>query len=94
MSTKKLAFFYSKTLAINVLNVIINLKRLVKTTVFFKWDLITVDYDDNKFVDCAISANARYIVTNEHHFNVLKSVVFPKVNIIKLAEYAKLMKSE
>ena len=32
----------------------------------FRFNLITVDSDDNKFVDCAIQANARYIMTNRH----------------------------
>ena len=46
------------------------------------FNLITADLDDNKFVDCAISANAHYIVTNDHHYDVLKSINFPNVNVI------------
>lgn len=42
--------------------------------------------DDNKFVDCAIAANAQFIVTEDHHYDVLKTIDFPKVNIIKLDE--------
>lgn len=53
----------------------------------FNWKLISQDPDNNKFVDCAIAANADYIVTNDKHFNVLKDIAFPKVNIITLQEF-------
>ena len=53
-------------------------------TPYYHFGLITADPDDNKFVDCAIAANARYIVTDDHHYNILRDVEFPKVSIIKL----------
>lgn len=37
----------------------------------YRYGLITVDPDDNKFVDCAITANADYIVTADKHFDIL-----------------------
>lgn len=48
----------------------------------FKFGLIAADPDDNKFVDCAIAANARFIVTEDKHFEALKEVDFPRVDII------------
>ena len=53
----------------------------------YSW--ITADEDDNKFVDCAIAANAEYIVTEDHHFNELKNISFPSVAIINLKDFAK-----
>ena len=53
----------------------------------YRFNLITADPDDNKFVDCAIQANARYIVTNDHHYDVLRQIDFPKVSVIKLMEF-------
>lgn len=50
-------------------------------------DLIKADPDDNKFVDCAFAANATYIVSNDSHFDVLKSIKFPKVQVLKLIEF-------
>ncbi len=55
----------------------------------YRFNLITVDPDDNKFVDCAIVANADHVVTNDHHFDVLKYVDFPKVNVIHPEEFIK-----
>ena len=63
-----------------------NVKRL---TPHYRFHLITADQDDNKFVDCAIAANAEYIVTEDHHFNELKNISFPSVAIINLKDFAK-----
>lgn len=37
----------------------------------FRFQLITADPDDNKFTDCAITAAADYIVTEDRHFTPL-----------------------
>ncbi len=34
----------------------------------FRFQLITADPDDNKFTDCAITAGADYLVTEDRHF--------------------------
>lgn len=52
----------------------------------FRWNLIAADPDDNKFVDCAIAANADYIITNDNHFSVLKNITFPRVNVLTLQQ--------
>lgn len=65
------------------------LKR-VEPTLFYH--MITVDPDDNKFVDCAVCGNAELLVTNDAHFDILKTIDFPKVEIIKLQEYKKLVR--
>lgn len=58
---------------------------------FFRWNLITSDESDNKFVDCAIAGAADYIVTNDKHFNVLKEVDFPKINVITIDEFIEIL---
>lgn len=35
--------------------------------------------------------NARYIVTNDHHYDILQQIDFPVVDIITLREFAKLL---
>ncbi len=37
----------------------------------FRFGVITADPDDNKFVDCAITAQADYIITADGHFRAL-----------------------
>jgi putative PIN family toxin of toxin-antitoxin system len=80
-----------KTTAGLVLNTIIECKNVVFLTPYYHFNLITSDPDDNKFVDCAIQANARYIVTNDHHYDVLRQIEFPKVGIIKLTDFLQLI---
>lgn len=55
---------------------------------YFFWNLIAADPDDNKFVDCAVAANADFIVTEDRHFNVLKQIAFPPVRVISAADFS------
>ncbi|MFQ5633166.1 MAG: putative toxin-antitoxin system toxin component, PIN family, partial [bacterium] len=55
----------------------------------FYYHIISADPDDNKFVDCAITVNAEYIVTSDHHFDILKNTDFPNVEIIHPEDFIK-----
>lgn len=59
----------------------------------FRFRLITADPDDNKFVDCAIAANAKFIVTEDRHFKILKDIAFPKVDIISIEQFMALIQN-
>lgn len=73
--------------ATNIAELLTNLGNVVKVEVYFKWNLINADFDDNKFVDCAIAANVRFVVTDDKHFNELKEVEFPRVEVIGVEEF-------
>ena len=60
-------------------------------TPYYHFELIKADPDDNKFVDCAIVAHARYVVTKDHHYDVLKEIPFPKVQIISIQDFMKVV---
>ena len=48
---------------------------------YFHFHLLSdIDKDDDKFVDCAITTSADYIVTEDNHFNHLKQIPFPQLN--------------
>ena len=55
----------------------------------FRFRLIEKDPDDNKFVDCAISAGADYVVTEDAHFRILETIPFPSVYVIRLDDFMK-----
>ena len=59
----------------------------------YRFNLITTDPDDNKFVDCAIIAGATYIVSNDHHFQELERYDFPKVNVCTLSEFLDIIRT-
>ena len=71
----------------NVIKAIISRKNTVRLDVHFRFNLIQADPDDNKFVDCAIAANASFIVSQDHHFDVLHAIDFPKVELIGIDEF-------
>jgi len=66
---------------------------VVKTEIFYQFHLISEDEDDNKFVDCAIATNAVCLVSNDKHFKVLKTIKFPKVNLLTLPEFVQEFKN-
>ena len=72
---------------------LLNLPTLKLINVYFKWQLITADPDDNKFTDTAIAAQADYLVTNDRHFQVAKNIPFPIVNIVTADEFLALLNS-
>jgi uncharacterized protein len=74
-------------IANNILESISNLPNVEKKDISYKWKLIDSDKDDNKFVDCAVAGSADFIVTNDNHFNILKEIEFPPLNIISLSEF-------
>ena len=79
--------FFNPIFAETVIQALLESENVVLVTPAFRFNLITADPDDNKFVDCAIQANARYIVTNDKHYDVLRQIEFPKVGIIRLMDF-------
>lgn len=75
-----------------VLNAILNSPFVEFITPYYRFSMIHADPDDNKFVDCAIAGNARYIVTNDHHYDVLRNTAFPHVDVLAIDEFLALIK--
>ena len=90
---EKLAQNFNPTVAELFISGLLLKKNVAFTNVFFNWRWIYPDMDDNKFVDCAIAANADYLVTNDRDFSVLKKVEFPKIILIKIDEFIKVLES-
>lgn len=66
---------------------ILRANNVIRVDARFRFNLIAADVDDNKFVDCAIIANADYIVSEDSHFNILKSIPFPHVEVKRLQDF-------
>ena len=82
----------TENFALILLEVILNNPNTLFINVFYKFNLIIADPDDNKFIDCAIAAQAKYIVTEDHHYDVLRDLEFPKVDIIGLDDAMRMIK--
>ena len=70
-----------------VVEAILRAPNTLRIEAGFRFGLITEDPDDNKFVDCAIVANAECVVTNDSHFDVLATIPFPRVKVVDLGTF-------
>lgn len=84
---EKLPLKYGLTFSENVLRRLLDFRNVTLVDPHFHWNLITRDPDDNKFVDCALSAGADFIVSNDRHFNVLATIDFPKIEVIRIEAF-------
>ncbi len=81
---------YSGITAIHFINALKELPNVHFTEIYFRWKLLN-DEDDNKFADCYIAAGARYLITHDKDFNILRNISFPKINIIDLPGFEKVL---
>ena len=79
----------TQEIAHNVVEAIARLHTTLFQDAYYHFGLIEQDLDDNKFVDCAVAADAEYIVTNDTHFNILKEIDWPKVLVVTIQDFAK-----
>ncbi|MGM9698005.1 MAG: putative toxin-antitoxin system toxin component, PIN family [Prevotella sp.] len=82
----------SQEVANNVISTILNADNTLFVTPYYHFGLITKDPDDNKFVDCCIAANATYIVTNDRHFDVVKTIAFPQLCVLNILDFSHKLK--
>jgi len=84
----------SPEVARNVVNLLLKSKNVELVTPYFKFWLIDADHDDDKFVNCAFAANATYIVSNDKHFDILERIQFPRLFVLKLQQFLKLLEND
>ena len=77
--------------ATNVVEAIARLHTTVYQEIYVHFNLIRDDADDNKFADCAVASGAEFIVTNDNHYNVLKRIPWPDVNVLNIKEFIKVL---
>jgi len=78
-------------IASNVIQTIINCLSVELIDPHYHFHLVKEDEDDNKFADCAIVANATFIVSNDKHFNSVKESAFPMMSIKSIQEFSQLL---
>lgn len=76
----------------NIGELLISSPDVEKIEINFKWSLISKDPDDNKFVDCALNGRAQFIITDDKHFDLLKTIGFPPVEVIRTKDFLALLK--
>lgn len=81
-------------IASNVIQAILDLPNTRMVHVYYHLRLIKADPDDDKFVDCAFKTNARFIVTQDRHFDILRQIKFPIIDLIDIGNFLELLKSQ
>ena len=76
----------NELIAANVVQTLINSPSVLFVTPYYHFHSIETDKDDNKFVDCAVAANA-VLVSEDAHFNVLKGLTFPQIELLSLKDF-------
>jgi putative PIN family toxin of toxin-antitoxin system len=70
-----------------VLEILIESPEVIYQRIYYSWNAISNDPDDNKFFDVAVAGGARYLVTNDAHFNEAKNLRFPHITIITAEQF-------
>ncbi len=76
-----------------VMETFIESPDVVTQKVYYNWNAISADPDDNKFFDIAVAADVDYLVTNDRHFDTVKTIDFPKVNVITAEDFLSVLLS-
>ncbi|MBO6307089.1 MAG: putative toxin-antitoxin system toxin component, PIN family [Paludibacteraceae bacterium] len=83
---------YNVVIANTIVKELLESPNVQKITPAYRFCLITADPDDNKFVDCAITAGATFIVSNDKHFKELDNYDYPKVDVRRLEEFLQIVR--
>lgn len=89
---EKISSIFTKETAELLLGAFMLLPNVKRTEIHFQLSLIRTDFDDNKFADCAFAGNAHYVVTDDKHFNSLSNIDFPKINVLPLEDFTRLLR--
>lgn len=90
---EKIAQIHNAAVAHTFLDFLSILPNVHQSTIYYRFLLITQDADDDKFADCAIAQGVHYLVTNDRHYNILLKTGFPKVNLLTIRDFLKLLDS-
>lgn len=58
---------------------------LIHVSPYYQFHIVTSDADDNAFTDCAITAHADYVITDDKHFSPLADAGYKQQPITPLA---------
>ena len=83
----------SPQVAENVLRLLLGPAQARQQNIYFTFELIKADPDDNKFVDCYLAGNADYLISDDRHFGELRAAGFPAVRVVSAVAFLELLAS-
>jgi putative PIN family toxin of toxin-antitoxin system len=76
-----------------VIDIFLESPDIIFQHLYYYWNAIKQDADDNKFFDIAVAANADYLVTDDAHFDEAKMLSFPYINIISSNQFLEIVQN-
>ncbi|MCO6488274.1 MAG: putative toxin-antitoxin system toxin component, PIN family [Phaeodactylibacter sp.] len=73
--------------ASNIVDFLARSPDVERIDIYFKWAILHLDGDDNKFADCAFNGRADFIVTDDRHFRILSKIDFPYIKVISTKQF-------
>jgi putative PIN family toxin of toxin-antitoxin system len=72
----------------NLFSLLLSLDNVMYKEIFFDFNLVFLDSDDNKFVNTFIASNSDFIVSNDKQILQLNKNEFPQIVVITLQEFS------
>ena len=88
---EKINTIFDAQVAETLISALLMRSNVKKIEPYFDLFLIRNDIDDNKFVNCAFAGNVHFLVSNDKHFNILKTTPFPKIPLLSITEFFTLL---
>jgi uncharacterized protein len=84
--------FWGQDVTYNLLGLFETSNNFEQVQVFYNFDLIEKDKDDNKFVDTYFASGATCLISNDSSITDLKDNSFPPLMIFTLKEFSEILK--
>ncbi len=78
---------FNPDVADSIIAALVQNRSVIKIDTFLSLSIINGDEDDNKFTDASFPGSVNYLVTNGKHFDVLKNLDFPKINVPDMQQF-------
>lgn len=88
---EKFQQMWSEEVAANLLGTLLTAANTSFQPIFYNFDLVNRDADDNKFADAYLAAGADYLVSNDTALLALNKQSYPEIEVLTLQEFALLL---
>ncbi|HLV23888.1 MAG TPA: putative toxin-antitoxin system toxin component, PIN family [Moheibacter sp.] len=90
---EKFDSFWGQAVTQNLLGVLLTAENTSLYDIFYYFQLVQGDRDDNKFADTYLASNADYLVSNDKKLLALNGLEFPPMHIVQLESFSEIIKN-
>ena len=86
--------FWGQNVTQNLLGVLLTAQNSSLYDIFYNFQLVHGDLDDNKFADTYLACNADYLISNDKKLLALNDVEFPPIRVVQLENFSHILKKK